>query len=521
MVRMIRRRLAGIVMLGVVATSAAAQDGAAVRDRVRAYRAAHEREIVRELTGLLSLPNVASNLDDIRRNAGHLMEMLRRRGFSTRLLEGGPEARPAIYAELATPGARRTVVFYAHYDGQPVTPSKWSSDPWKPVLRSGPLGPGVHEIDLATVQGPFDGEWRLFARSASDDKAPIVALLAGLDALRAAGIPPSVNLKLFLEGEEEAGSTHLTEILQRHADLLAADVWILCDGPVHQTRRMQIYFGARGVMGLEATVYGPMRPLHSGHYGNWAPNPAVELTHLIAGLRDTEGRILIPGFYDNVRPITDDERKAIAALPEVETALKNELGLGRSEGGDAPLQERVMLPALNLRGLRAAEVGEGAANAIPTEALASIDFRLVPDQTPERVRQLVEDHLRRQGWHVVAEAPDRETRLAHPRVVRLEWEGGYPPARTDMDLPASRAVAAAIEESLGGPVLRLPILGGSVPMYLFAEAVHVPIIGVPIVNHDNNQHGNDENLRLQNLWDGIEVFGVLMARLGEVWLLTP
>jgi len=275
------------------------------------------------------------------------------------------------------------------------------------------------------------------------------------------------------------------------------------------------------VMGLEATVYGPMRPLHSGHYGNWAPNPAVELTHLIAGLRDTEGRILIPGFYDNVRPITDDERKAIAALPEVETALKNELGLGRSEGGDAHLQERVMLPALNLRGLRAAEVGEGAANAIPTEALASIDFRLVPDQTPERVRQLVEDHLRRQGWHVVAEAPDRETRLAHPRVVRLEWEGGYPPARTDMDLPASRAVAAAIEESLGGPVLRLPILGGSVPMYLFAEAVHVPIIGVPIVNHDNNQHGNDENLRLQNLWDGIEVFGVLMARLGEVWLLTP
>ncbi len=523
MVRLIRNRLAGIAVffglgLGLAAGgTAAAEDGAAVRDRVRAYRVAHEREIVRELADLLSLPNVASNLDDIRRNADLLMEMLRRRGFSTRLLEGGPEARPAVYAELATPGARRTVVFYAHYDGQPVTPARWSSDPWKPVLRSGPLGPDVRELDLATVQGPFDGEWRLFARSASDDKAPIVAFLAGLDALRAAGIQPSVNLKLFLEGEEEAGSTHLTEILRRHADLLAADAWILCDGPVHQTRRMQIYFGARGVMGLEATVYGPMRPLHSGHYGNWAPNPAVELAHLIAGLRDTEGRILIPGFYEGVRPITADERKALAALPEVETALKSELGLGRSEGGDARLQERVMLPALNLRGLRAAEVGEGAANAIPTEARASIDFRLVPDQTPERVRQLVEEHLRRQGWHVVAEAPDRETRLAHPRVVRLEWEGGYPPARTDMDLPASRAVAATIEEALGGPVLRLPILGGSVPMYLFTEALKTPIVGVPIVNHDNNQHGNDENVRLQNLWDGIEVFGVLMARLGEVW----
>jgi len=516
---MIRRiGLAAIVLgfwLGLAA--AAPPDGAAARDQVRAYRAAHEREIVQELADLLAFPNVASNLNDIRRNADHLMVMLRRRGFQTQLLEGGPEARPAIYAELSTPGARRTVVFYAHYDGQPVTPAKWSSDPWKPVLRSGPLGPGVHEIDLATVAGPLDGEWRLYARSASDDKGPIVALLTSLDALRAAGIPPSVNLKLFLEGEEEAGSPHLMEILKRHADVLAADAWILCDGPVHQTRRMQVYFGARGVTGLEVTVYGPLRPLHSGHYGNWAPNPAVELAHLIAGMRDIEGRILIPGFYDDVRPLTEGERQAIDALPEVETALKSELGLGRSEGGDARLQERVMLPALNLRGLRAAEVGEGAANAIPTEARASIDFRLVPNQTPERVRQLVEEHLHRQGWFVVSDVPDRETRLAHPRVVRLEWEGGYPPARTDMDLPVSRAVTAAIGESIGGPVLRLPLLGGSVPMYLFTETLKVPIVGVPIVNHDNNQHGSDENLRLQNLWDGIEVFSVLMARLGEVW----
>lgn len=514
---MIRKIWVGLVCLGLAVTSAAAQEGATVRDRVREYRAAHEREIVRELSDLLSLPNVATNIEDIRRNADHLMEMLRRRGFSTRLLEGGPEARPAVFAELRTPGARRTVVFYAHYDGQPVDPAKWASDPWKPVLRSGPLGPDARVIDPATVEGPFDGEWRIFARSASDDKSPIVALLAGLDALRAAGIPPSINLKLFLEGEEEAGSPHLTDILERHKDVLTADAWILCDGPVHQTRQMQVFFGARGVTGLEITVYGPLRPLHSGHYGNWAPNPAVELAHLLAGLRDADGRILIPGFYEDARPVTAEERKAIAALPEVETGLRRELGLGRSEGGEARLQERVMLPALNLRGLRAAEVGEGAANAIPTEARASIDFRLVPDQTPQRVRQLVEEHLRKQGWHVVAEAPDRDTRLAHPRIVRLEWEEGYPPARTEMEIPASRAVVAAVEESLGGPVLRMPILGGSVPMYLFTDTLKVPVVGVPMVNHDNNQHGIDENLRLQNLWDGIEIYAVLMARLGVVW----
>lgn len=500
-----------VVALLLGSATVYAEDG--LRDKVRAYRKAHEKEIVQELAGLLSIPNVASNLEDIRRNAGHLMGMLRRRGFETRLLEGGEGSRPAVYAELRTPGATRTVVFYAHYDGQPVDPSKWASDPWKPVLRSGPLGEGVREIDLASVQGALDPEWRIFARSASDDKSPIVAILTALDALRASGARPSVNLKLFLEGEEEAGSTHLTDILGRHAGLLASDLWILCDGPVHPTRKMQVYFGARGVSGLELTVYGPLRPLHSGHYGNWAPNPTVELAHLIAGLRDTEGRILIPGFYDDVRPVGEQAKQAIAKLPAVEPELRRELGLGRTEGGDVRLQERVMLPALNLRGFRAADVGEGAANAIPTEARASIDFRLVPDQTPEKVRQKVEEHLKRQGWHLVADAPDRETRLAHPRIVRLEWSLDYPPAMTDMSLPASRAVVAAVSEAVGGPVVEVPILGGSVPMYLFTETLKVPVIGVPMVNHDNNQHGINENLRLQNLWDGIEVYAGLMVGL--------
>lgn len=508
---------AAFATLLLLAGMAAAQDGTRVRDQVRAWRTAHEAEIVRELADLLALPNVASDLGDIRRNADHLMGMLRRRGFEARLLEGGEGSRPAVFGELKTPGARRTVVFYAHYDGQPVDPSRWHSDPWKPVLRTGPLGgEGVREVghaEMTEMKGPFGPEWRIFARSASDDKAPIVALLAALDALRTSGVRPSVNIKLFLEGEEEAGSPHLTDLLQRHAGLLAADAWILCDGPVHQTRRMQVYFGARGVSGLEMTIYGPLRPLHSGHYGNWSPNPAVALAHLIASLRDTEARILIPGFNDDVRPITDAERQAIAGLPPVEADLQRELALGRTEGKGARLQELVMLPALNLRGLASGRVGDEAANVIPTEARASIDFRLVPDQTPERVRQKVEDHLRRQGWHIVSAEPDAETRRSHPRLVRLDWELAYPPARTDMTLPVSRAVVKAAGEAAGGSVLEMPILGGSVPMYLFTEALKVPILGVPIVNHDNNQHGADENLRLQNLWDGIEVYATLMARL--------
>jgi acetylornithine deacetylase/succinyl-diaminopimelate desuccinylase-like protein len=512
-----RRRATAVWLLMLLAAAAARPAEPALRDSVRSWRAAHEKEIVRELEDLLALPNVATRVADVERNADRLTEMLARRGFAVQRLSAGEGTPPALYGELRVPGAQRTVVFYAHYDGQPVDQKGWLSDPFKPVLRTGPLGEGVKDVDLASVAGPLDPEWRLYARSASDDKAPIVAMLAALDALRAAGRQPSVNVKLFLEGEEEQGSPHLREILQRYAPLLAADAWLLCDGPVHPTRRMQLFYGARGVAGLDLTVYGPIRPLHSGHYGNWAPNPAVMLVHLLASLRDEEGRILIPGFYDDVRPLTAAEKQAVAAMPAVEEGLEDELGLGRTEGNGARLEDQLMKPALNLRGLRAAEVGAAAANAIPTEAEASIDFRLVPDQTPEKVRQRVEDFLRGQGWFLADAPPDRQTRRAHPRIAHLRWSLDYPAARTDMSLPVSRAVAKVVTQAVGGPVVQAPMLGGSVPMYLFTETLKVPLIGVPIVNHDNNQHGINENLRLQNLWDGIEVFAALMAELGREW----
>jgi acetylornithine deacetylase/succinyl-diaminopimelate desuccinylase-like protein len=508
---------AGAVLLACLFTGGAGAAEPGVRDKVRAYRAAHEKQIVGELADLLSLPNVATKVADIERNADRLTTMLEKRGFTVKRLSAGPGTPPAVFGDLKVPGAKRTIMFYAHYDGQPVDQKGWVSDPFKPVLRTGPLGPNTKEVDLATAPATLDPEWRIYARSASDDKSPIIAILTALDALKASGIKPSVNLKLFLEGEEEQGSEHLTRILQGNETLLAADAWILCDGPVHPTRKQQIYYGARGVAGMELTVYGPIRPLHSGHYGNWAPNPAVTLAHLVASLRDEEGKILIPGFYDDVRPLNDAEKKAIAAMPPVEEGLKDELAIGRTEGKGARLQDRLMDPALNVRGIRSAEVGPEAANAVPTQAQVSIDFRLVPDQTPEKVKERVEAFLRSKGWTLVTEEPDREARRANPKLARIYWSLDYPAARTDMSLPASRAVAKVVEEAVGGPVIQVPMLGGSVPMYLFTDTLKSPIIGVPMVNHDNNQHGINENLRLQNLWDGIEIYGELIAALGTAW----
>jgi len=509
------RSLRSLVALlsGLAASSVAAEAGGeAVRETVRAWREQNDVAILREFVELLRVPNVASDGPNIRRNADLIVGMLERRGVTARLLEA--EGPPPVYGELNVPGARHSLLVYAHYDGQPVDPSRWQGDPWSPVLRDRPLEDGGREVPIAA---PLDPEARLYGRSTSDDKAPIIGILAALDALTAASIPLSVNLKLFLEGEEEAGSPHLGAVLDRHAALLKADAWLLCDGPVHQSRRMQVFFGARGVAGLEVTLYGPNRSLHSGHYGNWAPNPAVGLAHLIAGLRDRDGRITIEGFYDDVRPLTASERAALAGVPDVDGDLRRELGLAATEAGGARLVERILLPALNVRGVEAGRVGAGAANAIPTEATASIDLRLVPDQTPESVRRRLEAHLAAQGYHVVHETPAVEVRRRHERLVKLDWgTGGYPPARTSLDLPVARAVLRTVEEASGGPVVRMPSLGGSVPMHLFAEKVGVPVIGVPIANHDNNQHAANENIRLQNLWDGIEVYAVLLARLGAV-----
>ena len=487
-----------------------------VRDQVRAHRQQHEHEILRELRDLVALPNVASNGADIARNAAMLRQMLERRGFTTQLLTV-PDAPPAVYGSLTVPGATRTIVFYAHYDGQPVAPADWKTPAWAPVLRSGTLEAGAAEVSWDALPSRIPGEYRIYGRSTSDDKGPIVALVAGLDALKATGLAPSVNVKVFLEGEEEAGSPNLERLLRAHRDTLRADAWIFGDGPVHQSRKALVSFGVRGSVDLEITTYGPARAVHSGHYGNWAPNPAVALAHLLTSMRDDEGRILVKGFEDAVRPLSAAERAALEAVPAEDDAIAHALALGRREGVRPSLGDAITIPALNVRGLRSAEVGDTAANAVPTQAQASIDFRLVPDVTPALVRTLVETHIRAQGYHIVHNAPDEATRRAFPRVVRLDWGTGYPGYRASMDLPVSRAVVTVVGQASGAPPVLMPNMGGSLPLYLFADILQAPIVSVPVVNHDNGQHAANENLRIQNLWDAVETYAVLLARLEPEW----
>lgn len=518
------RSIAALAIVLVLATTQAqaqrpATDTAALRKAVRAWRAANEPAVLDELRRLLSIPNVASDSANIRRNADTMVAMFARRGIALRRLESPAGGPPALYGELRSPRATRTVVLYAHYDGQPVDRAQWTGDPWTPVMLDGPSrAQGAREVPFPTRPGEAQDEWRIQARSASDDKAPVIAILAALDALKAAKVAPSVNLKFWFDGEEEAGNEHTAALLRAQQPLLAADAWIFFDGPVHQSRRAQVVFGVRGVMGLELTVYGPTSALHSGHYGNWAPNPIVRLAHLVASMRDEEGRITIAGFADDLRPLDDADRRALATIPAEDSALRARLALARTEAGDALLAERIMQPALNVRSIRGGLTASGAAaNAIPTEATASIDFRLVAGQAPERVRERVEAHLRSRGWHLVHEVPDAATRGAHEKVALLRWEPGYAASRTSPGLPASRAIVRVASEAAGAPVVEVPTLGGSLPLAIFDEFIDAPLVVVPIANHDNNQHAANENLRVKNLRDGIELYAFLIARLGLVW----
>ena len=494
-----------IAAIALIHASALAEPEMVAKE-ARAWRVANEREILSEFIELLSIPNLATDTANINRNAEKIRALCEKRGLTVTLLtmEGAP---PVVVADLAAPDSKRTIAFYAHYDGQPVDRSQWKSDPWKPVL----LNTAGKETDWRGTK-PIDPESRLFARSSGDDKVSIIAMLAALDALRATNLKPSVNLRFVFEGEEEAGSPHLANYLKKFPDAVRADAWIFCDGPVHQSRRMELVFGARGTLGLDLTVYGPSKGLHDGHYGNWVPNPIVRLTHLLDSMRDESGRILIKGFYDDIRPSTAAETEAISKIPNVEADLRREFEISSTEGSGKPLNELLMQPGLNLRGIEAGHVGAQASNTIPTEARASIDFRLVPNETPESIKPLVERHLEAQGYTIVRQPPDTATRLAKEKVVKVDWGSGYPASRTPLDLPLSRELASIMTAAGHDPV-RLPTAGGSLPMDLFQQGANIPVIAFPIANHDDNQHAANENIRLQNLWDGIEVFAAFFSSL--------
>jgi acetylornithine deacetylase/succinyl-diaminopimelate desuccinylase-like protein len=507
------RALIAIALVLAVPVTATLQHAEAVAR----YRAANGPRILREFASLLAMPNRARDTADIERNAAYIRDQLQAAGVESELLrvDGAP---PIVYGALVSPGAKRTLGIYVHYDGQPVDPKAWTHPPFEPTLYTGPMERGGTPRPLPKDGEVIDPEWRLYARSAGDDKAPIAAILAVLHAYREQKLRPTSNLVFFFDGEEEAGSPHLGEYLTRFRDRVSPiDIWLFFDGPVHQSGRPQVTFGVRGAMGMEVTVYGATRELHSGHYGNWAPDTPHILARLLASMKDDTGKVLIDGWYDSAAPIGPEERAALKAMPDYDAALKRELGIAWTEGQPASLPERLLLPALTIRGMSSGNVGGLASNVMPSTATAALGIRLVKGNDPAHMRQLIVRHIERQGFHVVAADPDQATRLKYPRIARVT--GGVdasPAARTSMANPFAREVVAAASRAAGRifgaeSLLIAPGMGGTLPLYLFTDVAGKPAIVVPVANHDNNQHGANENLRIANLWYAIDLYAALFG----------
>jgi len=482
--------------------------------QIRNYREKQEHALLQEYISFLAIPNLAADTINMQRNAVYIQNMMAKRGIQNiqLLYPTTPKIPPAVYGEVLVPNAKKTIIFYAHYDGQPVDSTKWSKGlhPFKPTLVNGSLEKNAVIINWPKETDTINPEWRIYSRGASDDKAGVMAILTAYQSLIANGHQPDFNMKFFFEGEEEAGSDHLHEILEKYAPILQSDLWVICDGPVHQTGRKMLVFGARGDAHVELTVYGSKRPLHSGHYGNWAPNPALLLAKLLSSMKSDDGKVLVKGFYDDVKPLTEREKKAVAAIPSPDRQMKAELGFMAEEMPGKSLAESILLPTLNINGMQSANVGKLSSNIIPTIAVASLDLRMVPGNDYKKQQEKLIKHVQAQGYFIVEKEPSDLERAEHPKIAKMLLSDGYNAQRTSMDLAIAQNLIQAIQSTTNDKIVLMPSMGGSLPLFVFEKYLKATTITVPIANHDNNQHAENENIRLQNLWNGIETFAAIM-----------
>lgn len=481
-------------------------------EKIRSYRQENEAAIYNDFISFLKIPNVTTDTANIRKNAIFLLQLMKIKGINNvQLLEVDDKTvPPVVYGEMNVPGAEKTVIFYAHYDGQPVNPALWATGlhPFQPQLLNGRID------ENASIQSsfnfPLNNDWRIYARGASDDKGGVMAILTAFSAIKESGIKFPYNIKFFFEGEEEQGSTHLGQILEKYKPQLGSDLWIVCDGPVHQSGYKQIVFGARGDAHLTLKVYGPKNPLHSGHYGNWVPNPVMMLSKLLASMKDDNGKVTVKDFYSDVIPFKEIEKQALANVPDVDKDLKRKIGFAKEEMSGKKLIEAINLPSLNINGVESSNVGTIQANIIPTSATAVIDLRLVLGNDWKKQQQKVIDHIIGQGFYVTENEPTDEERSKYKKIVQVKRGIGDNAQRTSMDWVLAKKVVAAAQQTTKDPVLQIPTLGGSLPVATLEKVLGAKPLIVPIANPDNNQHAENENIRIKNFREGIDMLASIM-----------
>ncbi|WP_396637174.1 M20/M25/M40 family metallo-hydrolase [Maribacter sp. R77961] len=476
------------------------QDSTAIKSQVR--------HSIDELVDFVKIPNDALNADDIDANLIWLRDKFNNRGFNTSILE--TENLPLFFAALPMDDSKPTILFYMHLDGQSVDPSKWDQpNPYETVLKSKD-GDQWKTESFSDLNDDINYDWRLFGRSTSDDKGPIVMFLNAIDLLKKNNIALPFNVKVILDSEEEKSSKPLPQAVKQYRELLKADFLVINDGPVHPSGKPTIIYGCRGITTLSLTTFGPIKPQHSGHYGNYAPNPGFQLAQLLANMKDKEGRVLIPGYYDGIN-LNEATQAVLKSVPDSDELISEKLQFKTAEKVGAFYQEALQYPSLNIRGLGSGWIGEKARTIVPATATVELDLRLVPESDGTRLKNLVKNYITSEGFYITNDLPTAKERLEHDKIVMFK-EGSVTDAfRTDLNNPNGDFLVKTLKSTFQDDVVQIRIMGGTVPISPFINELKIPAFIVPMVNADNNQHSPNENLKIGQIAYGIQTFYAILS----------
>lgn len=461
------------------------------------------RGILQKHKALVSIPNLPENKENMLKNVDWVTKEFNALNFKVTSLES--PTLPVLFAEKIYNEEFKTILFYFHLDGQPVNPKMWNQDdPFVPELKAQNEAGDWETVDWSKLDEGINDDWRIFARAAADDKAPIIMILSALEILQEQNQEPTFNIKIVIDLEEEYSSEGFLSTLEQYKNVYASDYFIIMDGPAHSSNKPTLTYGCRGIATCTITAYGSKLPQHSGHYGNYVSNPVFTLSHLLSSMKSESGKVLIQDYYKGI-DITPEINAVLESVPDNKVAIDKNLGINKPEDVGANYQESLQYPSLNVRQIETSWKGDKPKTIIPEIAMANIDVRLVVETDGAKQLEKIKKHIEDQGFLVLDRDPTDEERLNNEKIVKFTADKGVNAFRTDTDSKFGSQLKEAIKETFGETPVLIRTMGGTVPIIPAIKVLDVPAIIVPMVNMDNNQHNPNENIRIGNIRQGIKI----------------
>ena len=469
-------------------------------------------ESIESFREFLSIKNDANYKNEMKPLIEWGISNFKKYGFEVERLET-PEL-PLLLASKIISEDLNTLLIYLQFDGQPVDNSKWNQEnPYKAVLKE-----RINKeykitdwsrLDNITVDDLKKQDLRIFARSASDAKGPVMMILSALEIMKRNNIELKYNLKVIMDFEEEISSPNLADAVKKYSSKLKSDALLIFDGPKHPSNLPTLTFGARGISDITLITYGPIVPQHSGHFGNYAPNPVFRMSEILSSMKDPNGRVTIPGFYDGIE-LDEKTLKILAEVPDDEEKMMNDMQFKMPDNVGKNYQESIQYPSINVRGIESGWVREEVRTIVPSECIAEIDVRLVLESDPVRLHNLIKSHIEKLGYYVIDRRPTKDERLKHNKIVTFISSFDYDAFRTNIESEIGRWLVKSLKKTFGIEPVKKRTSGGSVPISPFVNTLGIPAVTVPTVNQDNNQHSPNENIKIENYITGIETYlGIL------------